>query len=235
MLNNLGTKILVADDEADVVEVIELAFALHRPNYTVIRAYDGAQVLSMISSEKPDLLILDINMPKYNGFELTRRLRMEGSLPIILLTARGSESDKVRGLELGADDYVIKPFGHKELIARVEAVLRRSGNDGLRPEPQEVTRGDLKIDFMAHRVTKGEQPIQLTPVEFRLLSHLALNAGRVIPRRMLLAKVWGPEYRDEVHYLKVYVSRLRAKLGEDPENPQYLITERGVGYSFRAD
>lgn len=228
-------RILVADDEQDVVGIISLAFQYNRPDYVIHEAYDGLQALRRIEEEEPgyDLAILDVSMPEMDGFEVTRRLRETSTLPVILLTARGLEQDKVRGLELGADDYVTKPFSHKELIARVDAVLRRTAPGPAAPASADVLRqGDLSIDFSQHRVEVRGEVVSLTPTEYRLLYHLASNRGRVLPQDTLLAKVWGASYRGESHYLKVYVRRLREKLEADPAQPEYVLTVRGVGYTF---
>ena len=226
-------RILVADDEPDVVGIINLAFQYNRPDYILDEAYDGREALEAAQSGRYDLAILDVAMPGLDGFEVTRRIREGSSLPVILLTAKGMEQDKVKGLELGADDYVTKPFSHKELIARVDAVLRRASVQVARAGSAEVLRHkELEIDPVQHRVQVNGRKVELTPTEYRLLYHLASNRGRVMPQDTLLAKVWGVDYRDESHYLKVYVRRLREKLEQDPANPEYVLTVRGVGYTF---
>ena len=226
-------RILVADDEPDVVGIINLAFQYNRPDYILDEAYDGREALEAAQSGRYDLAILDVAMPGLDGFEVTRRIREGSSLPVILLTAKGMEQDKVRGLELGADDYVTKPFSHKELIARVDAVLRRASVQVARAGSAEVLRHkELEIDPVQHSVQVNGRKVELTPTEYRLLYHLASNRGRVMPQDTLLAKVWGVDYREESHYLKVYVRRLREKLEQDPANPEYVLTVRGVGYTF---
>ncbi len=228
-------RILVVDDEPDVVGIICLAFQYNRPEYVLVQAYDGADTLVKLSHDKYDLLLLDVSMPGVDGFEVTRRVREGSNVPIILLTARGMEQDKVKGLELGADDYITKPFSHKELIARVDAVLRRTAAQAAPASSTLIRHDGLVIDPAQHRVTVDGEPVDLTPTEYRLLYHLANNRGRVLPQETLLAKVWGADYRDELHYLKVYIRRLREKLEKDPAQPRYLLTVRGVGYTFPAE
>ncbi len=228
-------RILVVDDEPDVVGIICLSFQYNRPEYVLVQAYDGADALVKLSHDKYDLLLLDVSMPGVDGFEVTRRVREESNVPIILLTARGMEQDKVKGLELGADDYITKPFSHKELIARVDAVLRRTSAQAAPASSTLIRHDGLVIDLAQHRVTVDGELVDLTPTEYRLLYHLANNRGRVLPQETLLAKVWGADYRDELHYLKVYVRRLREKLEKDPAQPRYLLTVRGVGYTFPAE
>ncbi|MDP9383574.1 MAG: response regulator transcription factor [Chloroflexota bacterium] len=229
----MAVRILVADDEPDVVGIITVAFQYNRPDYVIGQAYNGVEVLQQLRNETYDLLILDVSMPEMDGFEVTRRIRETSNMPIILLTAKGLEQDKVRGLELGADDYVTKPFSHKELIARVDAVLRRTSATTDAPVSSDVMRyKDLEIDFAQHQVRVQAEVISLTPTEYRLLYHLANNRGRVLPQETLLAKVWGAGYRGESHYLKVYIRRLREKIESDPAEPEYILTVRGVGYTF---
>lgn len=226
-------KLLVVDDEPDVAAIINMAFQYHRPEHDISEAYSGREALECLRARRYDLVILDVSMPEMDGLEVLRRIRESSDLPVILLTAKGMEQDKVRGLELGADDYVVKPFGHKELIARVEAVLRRVGTAVPSANSQElVQHQNLTIDLSQHRVLIDGQPVELTPTEYRLLYHLAANRGRVMPQNTLLAKVWGASYRDELHYLKVYVRRLREKLEADPAHPSHILTVRGVGYTF---
>jgi two-component system KDP operon response regulator KdpE len=188
-----------------------------------------------MDKERPDLVILDVAMPGKDGFAVLRELREKGDdVPVIVLTAKGLEQDRVRGLELGADDYVTKPFSHKELVARIDAVVRRYRAATAHRRTNVFQHLDMRIDFAQRRVTVADREVQLTPTEYNLLYHLATNAGRLMPHETLLAKVWGHEYRDEVHYLKVYVGRLRTKLEPDPQKPRYILTVRGVGYQFPA-
>ncbi len=226
-------KILVVDDEPDVVEVVNLCFGLRWPEVKVIAAANGEAALSLIDSESPDLVLLDIMLPDCDGFEVCKEIRRFSDIPIIMVSARDGEMDKVRGLEMGADDYVTKPFSHLELLARVRAVLRRY--ESQLPAVGEVfDSGDLRIDYASHQVTLRGQPIRLTPTEYSLLFHLTRSAGRVLSHHTLLAKVWGREYAEEMEYLKVYVRRLRQKLEGDPETVGRIVSERGVGYMFVA-
>ncbi len=225
------TRILVVDDELNIVKFLRAN--LEAKNYVVLAAMDGAEALQTFEMELPDLVILDIMMPKIDGFEVCRRLREWSQIPIIMLSARGDESDKVKCLDLGADDYITKPFGKGELIARVKAVLRRTEAATSTPTQPSFTSGDLQINFAQRRVTVAGKEVKLTPTEFTLLQEFALNAGKVLTHTYLLNKVWGPEYREEREYLHVFVRRLRAKLEPDPTNPKYIMTVSGVGYQFK--
>ncbi len=225
-------KVLVVDDEPEVSDIVSLAFSFHRPDYEVVRANNGWEALRKAEREKPDIIILDVAMPGLSGFDVTQKLRTTSNVPIIMLTAKGLEDDKVEGLELGADDYIVKPFGPKELMARVDAVMRRSRAAVPATDQNEFTFNALQVDFGQRKVTLEGAEIDLTPTEYSVLFHLVSNFGRVLSQEELLAKVWGPEYRDEVQYLKVYVRRLREKLNDNPENPKFIRTLRGVGYIF---
>lgn len=226
-------KIMVVDDEADVAALIGMGITFHRPDYTVVECTSGTEAVERVEQERPDLLLLDLAMPGRDGFSVLEELRAKGGeLPVIVITARDLEADKVRGLELGADDYITKPFSHKELMARIDAVLRRYRAAIARGRTSRFSSGELSIDFAQRQVTLAGQPVSLTPTEYSLLYHLATNAGRVMAHDTLLAKVWGQEYRTESHYLKVYVGRLRNKLEADPQRPRYILTVRGVGYQF---
>ncbi len=226
-------KILVVDDAPEVIEAVTVSFNLQWRETEVLGAYDGESALDMVEQEHPDLVLLDIAMPGIDGYETLRRLRGFSDIPVIMLTAKDSVLDKVKGLELGADDYVTKPFDHLELLARVKAVLRRLDM------PQPVSRapsfacGDLSVEFASRQVRLKGELVELTPIEYKLLYHLVRNAGRVLPHDTLLAKVWGREYTEEIDYLRVYIRRLRLKLEQDPERPRYIVTERGVGYRFQ--
>jgi two-component system, OmpR family, KDP operon response regulator KdpE len=224
-------RILVVDDEPDIAALVALGIRSLRPEYEVIEAHDGDAALDSVGRERPDLIILDLALPGKDGFVVLRELRERGDdVPVIVLTAKWLVNDKVRGLELGADDYVTKPFSPKELAARVEAVLRRQ--HVARRRASIVQRGDLRIDLAKREVRVGGRVVALTPTEYDLLYQLVLNAGQLLPHEALLASVWGPEYRDEVHYLKVYVGRLRSKIEKDPQRPEHILTVRGVGYRF---
>ncbi len=226
-------KVLVVDDEPDVIEVVNLCFGLRWPEADVVSAGDGGQALKMIEQDRPDLVLLDIVLPGMDGFQVCQEVRRFSDVPIVMLSARDGEVDKVRGLEMGADDYITKPFSHLELLARVKAVLRRYQNQ--LPAVGEVFEsGGLRIDYASRQVTVRGQTVRLTPTEYSLLFHLTRNAGRVLPHHTLLAKVWGRDYTDEIDYLKVYIRRLRQKLEGDPETIGSIVSERGVGYKFVA-
>ena len=225
-------KILIVDDDPDLLEAVGLGMQLQWPGAEVVTAEDGEQGLQVFFEQTPDVVLLDVGLPRLDGFEVLRRIRAVSDTPVLRLTARGVELDKVRGLEIGADDYVTKPFSPLELLARIKAVLRRVElPPPVRAMPSFVA-GDLAINFDSHEVTKGGAPVPLTALEYKLLYHLVRNAGHVLPRQAILARVWGDEYRDQSDYLKVYISRLRSKLEDDPDHPRYIITERGLGYRF---
>lgn len=223
-------KILVIDDDKNIVEAIQIGFQLQWQEVEVVSAYDGEQGLKMFYEANPDLILLDIMMPYKDGYSVLKEIRRTNDVPIIMLSARGEELDKVKGLELGADDYLTKPFSHLELFARIKAVMRRL----LMPSPANVApsfvSGNLSINFDNREVTKNGQAVKMTPTEYNLLFLLARNAGHVLTFENLLDKVWGPEYRDQLDYLKTYVSRLRKKLEDKPEAPRLILTERGLGY-----
>jgi DNA-binding response OmpR family regulator len=226
-------KILVVDDEPDIVEVVNLCFSLRWPEAEVMAAGSAEEAYRLVEHDKPDLILLDINLPGDDGFRLCKEIRGDYDVPIVMLSARDSEVDKVRGLEMGADDYITKPFSHLELLARVRAVVRRYQTKA--PEENETFEsGNLHIDYASRTVTVNGEQVRLTPTEYSLLFHLSRNAGRVLPHGTLLSKVWGREYTDEVDYLKVYVRRLRQKLEADPETIGKIVSERGVGYKFVA-
>ena len=225
-------KILVVDDEPDVVESIRLGFALQWREVDVLGAASGEVALHIVEREAPDLVLLDIGLPGQDGFEVLRELRAFSDVPVVMLTARDEAMDKVKGLELGADDYVTKPFNHLELMARVRAVLRRHDMPGPASRAPSFRSGDLEVDFVRQEARLRGEHLDLTPTEYKLLYHLVRNAGHVLQHGTLLAKVWGREYVDETDYVRVYIRRLRDKLGDDPDNPRYIQTERRVGYRF---
>ncbi|MFC2072689.1 response regulator transcription factor [Chloroflexota bacterium] len=224
------TRILVVDDEISIVKLLRAN--LESKGYEVLAAMNGAEALQTFEMELPDLMILDIMMPKMDGFEVCRRLREWSQVPIIMLSARGDESAKVKCLDLGADDYITKPFGASEMIARVAAVLRRTKEGAAIPTQPFFTSGELKIHFAQRKVAIAGKEVKLTPTEYNLLQEFVLNAGKVLTHTHLLNKVWGPEYRDEREYLHVFIPRLRAKLETDPTNPKYIVTVSSVGYQF---
>ncbi|MDA1226666.1 MAG: response regulator transcription factor [Chloroflexi bacterium] len=225
-------KILIIDDEPDIREIISIAFNLRWPDATVLMAGNGKQGLETANAEKPDLVILDVTLPDIEGFDVCKQIRANTDVPVMFLTARDSELDKVRGLEAGADDYIIKPFNHLELLARVRAILRRHRSQSPGGPESQYTKGKLQIDFGARTVTVDGNVVDLPPLEYSLLYHLVKNANRVIPHKTLLAKVWGREYVDQVDYLKVHIQHLRSKIEDDAHQPRMIVTERGVGYRF---
>lgn len=224
-------RILVVDDEPRMIGFIRMNLELE--GHQVIEAHSGLEALDAIRTKLPDVVLLDVMMPDLDGFETLRMLREFSNTPVIMLTAKGEENDKVYGLELGADDYVTKPFGPRELSSRIKAVLRRHEMPSSSPD-QAILRIDdrLQVDFNRREVIVNGEHIKLRPTEYRLLYHLIENAGWTVPHDQLLAKVWGYEYRDEAHYVRLYVNYLREKIEEDPSNPKYILTERGVGYRF---
>lgn len=224
-------RVLVVDDEPETIKYVSAN--MHARGYDVLTAEDGQTALRVFEESAVDLVILDIMMPGPDGFEVCRTIRRQSDVPIIMLSARGQESDIVRALDLGADDYLTKPFGVGEMLARVRAALRRTPQTGVAPHPPLVTE-DLEIDFAARLVALRGREVQLTPTEYDLLMHLAINAGRVLTHRALLQAVWGPEYGDETEYVWVYIRRLRCKIEPDPGNPRYILTQPGVGYCFVA-
>ncbi len=224
------TRILIVDDELSILKYLRAN--LEAEGYEVLMAMDGVQALQTLEAESPDLVVLDIMMPEMDGLEVCRRLREWSQLPIIMLSARDDESDKVQCLDLGADDYITKPFGKDEFIARVRAVMRRAEATRPTPTARSVKRGDLEINFSKRKVTVKGKEVALTSTEYALLQELALNAGKVLTYTHLLRKVWGSDYADEREYLHVFVSRLRAKLETDPKKPRHITTVSGVGYRF---
>ncbi len=223
-------RILVVDDEERMVRFIRLN--LEHDGFFVIEAFRGAQAIDRIRTGMPDLVLLDVMMPDLDGFEVLKMVREISSLPVIMLTAKGEEDDRVRGLELGADDYITKPFSPRELVSRVKAVLRRTESAAGSLHGLIVVDEHLKIDFDRHEVWLDNKLVNLRPTEYRLLYHLVQNAGWVITHDQILTNVWGYEYRDQPHYVRLYINYLRKKLEADPANPKYILTERGTGYRF---
>jgi two-component system alkaline phosphatase synthesis response regulator PhoP len=222
--------ILVVDDEERMSRFIRLN--LEHDGFQVLEANRGMQAINLIRERMPDLVLLDIMMPDLDGFEVLQLIRESYQVPVIMLTAKGEEDDKVKGLELGADDYVTKPFSPRELVSRVRAVLRRNDQGSSNEDGIIDVDEHLKIDFGRREVWLDGTLVKLRPTEYRLLYHLVKNAGWVLTYDQILSKVWGYEYRDEPHYVRLYVNYLRQKLEQDPANPQYILTERGVGYRF---
>ncbi len=224
-------KILVVDDDPQILDAVTVGIQLQWQDATVLAASDGEQGLKVFYEQNPEVVVLDVTMPRKNGFEVLQDIRRVSDVPVIMLTARDEETDQVRGLELGADDYVTKPFSHLALLARIKAVLRRAEMPQPTSALPDFQAGALSVHFQNHEVTLGGEPVKLTPVEYKLLYHLVRNVGRLMPHEALLDRVWGADYGATNDYLKVYVSRLRAKL-ERPGGPHYIETERGLGYRF---
>jgi len=223
--------ILIVDDEPAIIRF--LRGTLDANGFKPLVATDGTEALEMIERELPDLVVLDIMMPRMGGVEVCKRIREWSPMPVIMLSGRGDEEGKVECLNLGADDYITKPFGVSELLARVKAVLRRSDAAGTVVSQPTFTSGNLSINFAERRVTVNGNQVRLTPTEYSLLQELVLNAGKVFTHSQLLKRVWGQEYEMEREYLRVFIGRLRTKLEADPANPRYIITIPGVGYKFR--
>jgi DNA-binding response OmpR family regulator len=223
--------ILVVDDEPRIAEAVSMNLELE--GYQVSCAVNGQDALQKVTDELPDLIILDVMMPEMDGFETLKRIREISNVPVIMLTVKGGETDKVRGLDLGADDYITKPFGSRELVSRVKAALRRTEMPGPVPKTEMRVDDNLSIDFSRYRVVVRGKEVHLRPTEYRLLYHLVSNAGHVLTHETLLRKVWGYDYRDEDQYLWLYVTYLRQKLEDNPREPKYILGERGIGYRFK--
>ncbi len=225
---NATTRILVVDDEPQIVRGLKII--LRASGYVVEAAETKSQALAALGSRPPDALVLDLVLPDGQGVDVCQEVRRFSRLPILVLSAVGDEREKVRALDAGADDYITKPFGTDELLARLRAVLRRSADLG---GGAQLRVGELTIDVLDRRVTRGGEEVHLTPIEFDILRVLAQHHGRLVTQRQLLQDVWGPEYGQETHYLRVHVAHIRAKLERDPSRPAHLITEPGVGYRLR--
>ncbi len=224
-------KVLIADDDRDFATVVAYTLRATWPDWQVTIAEDGRQALRAFAAERPDLVILDVSMPPPDGFAVCRRIRESSRVPILMLTARDTTLDEVQALDLGADGYLTKPFDHLKLLAHLRALLRRAEAPvSGRPACRAFATGDLAIDFATREVRVRDEVVKLTPTEYVLLEELARHAGTVMPHRLLLERVWGPEYSHDTHYLKVFVSRLRQKLGDHAERPRYIQTHWGTGY-----
>jgi two-component system KDP operon response regulator KdpE len=226
-----NTTILVVDDEPRMVQFITMNLELE--GFHVLSASDGYEALEKVTKELPDLVVLDIMMPDMDGFETLQRIRRVSAVPVIFLSAKGEEFDRVRGLDLGADDYVTKPFSPRELVSRIRAVLRRMEAVAPAPRSEVVVDDELRINFDQRKVIVQGKEVRLRPTEYRLLYQLVSNAGRLLTHEALLSRVWGPEYRDEDHYVRLYITYLRQKIEKDPKNPKYILSERGLGYRFK--
>jgi two-component system, OmpR family, KDP operon response regulator KdpE len=225
-----ATRVLVVDEEPQAARALGSVLTSH--GYEVSTSPDGESALSSVAEWRPHLVLTDWSMPHMDGPELCRRIRAVSRVPIIVLSGERAEQAKVEALDSGADDYLTKPFGAPELIARVKALMRRAKQYTKEATTPSFTTGDLTIDFSQHQALREDQPINLTPTEYRILAHLARNAGRVVTQDELLTKVWGPAYRDEAHLLRVNIARLRQKVEPEPSNPRYVITRPGIGYSL---
>ena len=221
-------RVLVVDDEPHILKFLEVK--LKASGYGVLTANSGAEALEQVEAQEPDLVVLDVLMPKKDGFETLRELRASNSVPVIILSAKEAETDKIKGLKLGADDYLAKPFSPDELVARIEAVRRRMVSTQDRKVVESVTLGRMSINLNKHAVTVNKKEIQLTRIEWLLLSELARNAGKLMTYGELLTKIWGPEYRDDVQILRTWISRLRQKIERDPDQPAIIRTIPKTGY-----
>jgi two-component system KDP operon response regulator KdpE len=229
-VNTAGKHVLVVDDEPQIVRGLRVI--LRDAGYQVQAATTKQEALDAVAAHPPDAVVLDLVLPDGSGVDVCSEIRNWSGLPIIVLSAVGDEREKVRALDVGADDYITKPFGTDELLARLRAALRRAGDEGDEPA---VSVGDLVIDTAAHRVTRAGEEIHLTPIEFDLLRLLAQHRGKLVTHRQLLRTVWGPAYETETHYLRVHFAHMRAKLEPDPSHPRYVITDPGIGYRLRDD
>lgn len=223
-------QILIIEDEAQIRRFLRGSLEGH--GYAALEATSGQQGIEQAVQLQPDCIILDLGLPDMEGLDVLRRIRAWSVVPVVILTARGQEQEKITLLDAGADDYLTKPFGVGELLARIRAALRRTSGISASETPV-ITIGDLCIDLVHRKIVRGSEEIHLTPIEYRLLGVLARNLGRVVTQRQLLQEVWGPEYTDSPHYLRIYMQHLRHKLEHDPARPRYLLTEPGVGYRLR--
>jgi two-component system KDP operon response regulator KdpE len=230
-MSGTPVRVLVVDDEPQILRLVRAGLRGH--GYDVQTAVDGEDALDQIALHPPDIVILDLIMPGKSGFDVVQEVRTWSTVPIIVLSARGEERDKVTALDLGADDYLTKPFGMNELLARIRVALRHRP-EAVAADPV-VRAGEVTIDLARRTVMRGAEVVHLTPTEWQLLAELARNAGKVLTQRMLLQHVWGPDYAEEAQYLRVYVNQLRRKLETDPAHPRIIITEPGVGYRFIVD
>jgi len=222
--------VLVAEDERPLRDFVRRNLEVR--GYNVLAAGNGLEAMAFFNTEPVDLIIVDLMMPHMDGLEVIRRIRQTSQAPVVVLSALDEEADKIRALNLGADDYLTKPFGVGELLARIQAVMRRSRWGGLPAGSGQLAYGELVVDLERHKASYKGQNLELTPTEYDLLLYLMHNAGKVLTHRAILQQVWGPEYGQETEYLRVYIGRLRGKIEDDPAAPRYIVTERGVGYCF---
>ncbi len=227
-----GARILVVDDEVEIVRALQRSLTAH--GFEVFTAYSGEEALEAVIRYRPDVMVLDLGLPGMSGLDVCREVRAQSNLPIIVLSVKDTERDKVQALDLGADDYVSKPFGVNEVLARIRVALRHSAQVESGTQPV-FTAGPLRVDFAQRQVSLDGQEVKLTPTEYDLLKALIKNRGKILTRQMLLSQVWGTGYGTESHYLHVYVGQLRRKIEPDPANPRFILTISGVGYRFNAD
>lgn len=232
-MNKYTARVLVVDDEKAILELLRAT--LQPEGYETLGATNGTEALQIMVREQPDIMILDIMMPGIDGFEVLRQIRQYSGMPVIMLSARSDMADKVKCLNLGADDYITKPFGTVELLARLNAVLRRTKKEASPVTLSYYNNGKVDIDFIKRRITVAGKEVRFTPTEYDLLQELVLNAGKVLTYSYLLNKVWGPEYDSEREYLHVFIGHLRGKIESDPANPRMIITMPGIGYRLEAD
>lgn len=223
-------KVLIADDDFDTLDIV--AYVLRREGFIVVTAVDGKQAVQRWESDKPDLVILDVVLPKVNGFEICHKIRNQSSVPVLMLTARDRDDDVVRGLDLGADDYIVKPFSYKQLLARIRAALRRTGNNNSVKQTDQLTVGDMVIDVESHEVSRGGRSVRLTPLEFRMLYCLAVNSGRLVSTSKLIEYVWGFKDGGDANLLKTHICHIRRKLGLQSGKPGYIKNVPGTGYAI---
>jgi DNA-binding response OmpR family regulator len=225
-------KVLVIEDDPGIIEVVSLCFQLRWSGTSVISAESGSQGLELVETESPDVVILDIGLPDMDGYSVLKEVRRFSDVPVLMLTVRGEDTDVAKGLEMGADDYITKPFSHIELIARVQAVLRRSQGLAVTDEERPFSSGKLSVDFSRNEVLLDGEPIKLTSTERKLLYHLIRNEGRILSHESLLTKVWGDTYVDARDLLRVHIQHLRQKIEDNTEAPNIIVTEHGIGYKF---
>ena len=225
-------KVVVIDDSLEIIEVVSLCFQLRWSDANLLSAATGAKGLELIEDENPDIIILDVGLPDMDGFEVLRELRRFSQVPVIMLTVRGEDTDVAKGLELGADDYITKPFSHIELVARVQAVMRRVRGLPVTSEERPFVSSKLSVDFAGNEVKVEGKPVKLTSTESKLLYLLIRNEGRLVTHESLLTKVWGETYADARDLLRVHIQHLRHKLGDSVESPSIIVTEHGMGYRF---
>jgi len=227
-------KLLIIEDDQEIIEVVSLAIQIRWSDVQIATTHLGEKGIEMVAEERPDVVILDLGLPDISGYDVLKRVRVFSDVPVVILTSRDDETDVIKGLEWGADDYISKPFRQMELVSRIKAVLRRAGPAAEENAPQQpdFVAGKLVIDYNNRVVTYDGEVVKLTPTEYQILYHLTKNSERVLTSRTLLSKVWGREYIDEKEYLKVHISNLRRKLGDDPTSEALIVNERGIGYRF---